>query len=171
MKHLETLLSTLDNKDIFSHTKKQIEGLGFNVIGHDFNRPWGGFLLIDESQSKQFINKFISNEDLKIENKVSPKILIINPNSRLSWQYHQRRKEIWKVLKNDVGIIKSKDNNETEMKIFKAGDVVKIHKGERHRMIGLSDFGIVAEIWIHTDPASPSDENDIVRLHDDYSRV
>ena len=171
MKHLETLLSTLDNKDIFSHTKKQIEGLGFNVIGHDFNRPWGGFLLIDESQSKEFINKFISNEDLKIENKVSPKILIINPNSRLSWQYHQRRKEIWKVLKNDVGIIKSKDNNETEMKIFKAGDVVKIHKGERHRMIGLSDFGIVAEIWIHTDPASPSDENDIVRLHDDYSRV
>ena len=158
-------------KDIFLHTKKQIEGLGFNVIGHNFNSPWGGFLLIDESQSKEFINKFISNEDLKIENKVSPKILIINPNSRLSWQYHQRRKEIWKVLKNDVGIIKSKDNNETEMKIFKAGDVVKIHKGERHRMIGLSDFGIVAEIWIHTDPASPSDENDIVRLHDDYSRV
>ena len=158
-------------KDIFLHTKKQIEGLGFNVIGHDFNRPWGGFLLIDESQSKEFINKFISNQDLKIENKVCPKILIINPNSRLSWQYHQRRKEIWKVLKNDVGIIKSKDNNETEMKIFKAGDVVKIHKGERHRMIGLSDFGIVAEIWIHTDPASPSDENDIVRLHDDYSRV
>ena len=158
-------------KDIFLHTKKQIEGLGFKVIGHNFNRPWGGFLLIDESQSKEFINKFISNEDLKIENKVSPKILIINPNSRLSWQYHQRRKEIWKVLKNDVGIIKSKDNNETEMKIFKAGDVVKIHKGERHRIIGLSDFGIVAEIWIHTDPASPSDENDIVRLHDDYSRV
>ena len=171
MKHLETLLSTMDNKGIFSHTKKQIEGLGFNVIGYDFNRPWGGFLLIDESQSKEFINKFISNEDLKIENKVSPKILIINPNSRLSWQYHQRRKEIWKVLKNDIGIIKSKDNNETEMKIFKVGDVIKIQKGERHRMIGLSDFGIVAEIWIHTDPSSPSDENDIVRLHDDYSRV
>ena len=171
MKHLETLLSTLDNKDIFSHTKKQIEGLGFNVIGHDFSRPWGGFLLIDESQSKEFINKFISNEDLKIENKVSPKILIINPNSRLSWQYHQRRKEIWKVLKNDIGIIKSKDNNETEMKIFKVGDVIKIQKSERHRMIGLSDFGIVAEIWIHTDPSSPSDENDIVRLRDDYSRV
>ena len=158
-------------KDIFLHTKKQIEGQGFNVIGQDFNRPWGGFLLIDESQSKEFINKFISNEDLKIENKISPKILIINPNSRLSWQYHQRRKEIWKVLKNDVGIIKSKDNNETEMKIFKVGDVIKIQKSERHRMIGLSDFGIVAEIWIHTDPSSPSDENDIVRLRDDYSRV
>ena len=91
--------------DLFLDTKKQIERLGFNIIGYDFNRPWGGFLLIDESQSKEFISKFISNEDLKIENKVSPKILIVNPNSRLSWQYHYRRKEIWKVFKNKVGVI------------------------------------------------------------------
>ena len=34
----------------------------------------GWFSLIDESQSKEFIRKFISNEDLKIKNKVSPKI-------------------------------------------------------------------------------------------------
>ena len=156
--------------DLFLDTKKQIESLGFNIIGHDFNRPWGGFLLIDESQSKEFISKFISNEDLKIKNKVSPKILIVNPNSRLSWQYHYRRKEIWKVFKNEVGVIKSTDNNETEMKIFYVGDVIELQKGERHRLIGLSDFGIVAEIWIHTDPANPSDENDIVRLQDDYAR-
>ena len=156
--------------DLFLDTKKQIESLGFNIIGHDFNRPWGGFLLIDESQSKEFISKFISNEDLKIKNKVSPKILIVNPNSRLSWQYHNRRKEIWKVFKNEVGVIKSTDNNETETKIFNVGDVIELQKGERHRLIGLSDFGIVAEIWIHTDPENPSDENDIVRLQDDYAR-
>ena len=156
--------------DLFLDTKKQIERLGFNIIGHDFNRPWGGFLLIDESQSKEFISKFISNKDLKIKNKVSPKILIVNPNSRLSWQYHYRRKEIWKVFKNKVGVIKSADNNETEMKILNVGDVIELQKGERHRLIGLSDFGIVAEIWIHTDPSNPSDENDIVRLQDDYAR-
>ena len=156
--------------DIFSETRKEIESLGFYIIGHDFNRPWGGFLLIDESQSKEFINKFISNEDLKIKDKVSPKILIVNPNSRLSWQYHYRRKEIWKVVKNDIGVIKSNDNSESEMKIFKEGDVIELQEEERHRLIGLSDFGIVAEIWIHTDPANPSDENDIVRLQDDYSR-
>ena len=156
--------------DFFLDTKKQIESLGFNIIGHDFNRPWGGFLLIDESQSKEFICKFISNEYLKIKNKVSPKILIVNPNSRLSWQYHYRRKEIWKVFKNNVGVIRSTNNNETEMKIFNKGDIIELKKGERHRLIGLSDFGIVAEIWIHTDPANPSDENDIVRLQDDYAR-
>ena len=48
--------------------------------------------------------------------------------------------------------------------------IIELQKEERHRLIGLSDFGIVAEIWIHTDPANPSDENDIVRLQDDYAR-
>jgi mannose-6-phosphate isomerase len=28
----------------------------------------------------------------------------------------------------------------------------------------------VAEIWQHTDAANPSDENDIVRVQDDFSR-
>lgn len=156
--------------NILLNTRKEIESLGFNIIGYDFNRPWGGFLLIDESQSKEFIYKFISKEDLKIINKVSPKILIINPNSRLSWQYHLRRKEIWRVFKNDVGVIRSIDNIENEMKIFNEGDIIEFQKEERHRLIGLSDFGIIAEIWIHTDSANPSDEHDIVRLQDDYSR-
>ena len=46
--------------NLFLDTKKQIESLGFNIIGHDFNRPWGGFLLIDESQSKEFKSHFLS---------------------------------------------------------------------------------------------------------------
>ena len=154
----------------YAEIREEIESLGFNVIDYDFNRPWGGFLLIDESQSQDFIHTFISKENLKIEGRLSPKILIVNPDSRLSWQFHYRRKEIWKVFKNEVGVIKSTDNNEKEMKIFNVGDVIELKKGERHRLIGLSDFGIVAEIWIHTDPANPSDENDIVRLHDDYAR-
>jgi len=157
--------------DIFFNTRKEIESLGFNVVDYDFDRPWGGFFLIDESQSKKFISKFISKDDLKIKNKVSPKILIINPNSRLSWQYHYRRKEIWKVIKNDVGIIRSMDDYETGMKIFNEGDMIEFNTQERHRLVGLSDHGIIAEIWIHTDPKNPSDENDIVRLKDDYSRA
>jgi hypothetical protein len=30
--------------------------------------------------------------------------------------------------------------------------------------------GIVAEIWMHTDENHPSDEEDIVRLEDDFAR-
>ena len=50
------------------------------------------------------------------------------------------------------------------------GDQIKLKKGERHRLIGLNDFAVLAEIWQHTDSNNPSDENDIVRLSDDYGR-
>ena len=149
---------------------EEIESLGFNIINFDFNRPWGGFLLINESQSQDFINTFISKENLEIKGRLSPKILIVNPNSRLSWQFHNRRKEIWRVYKNPVGVIRSMDNNQNEMEILKEGDIIKFQTEERHRLVGLSDFGVVAEIWIHTDFNNPSDEQDIVRLQDDYSR-
>ena len=69
--------------DIFLDTKKQIESLGFNIIGHDFNRPWGGFLLIDESQSKEFISKFISNEELKIK-KMAMMLAIVSKEYELA---------------------------------------------------------------------------------------
>ena len=154
----------------YTEIREEIESLGFNVINFDFNRPWGGFLLIDESQSQDFINTFISKENLEIEGRISPKILIVNPNSRLSWQFHYRRKEIWRVYKNSVGIIRSMDDNQNEMEIFNQGDTIKFQTEERHRLVGLSNFGVVAEIWIHTNFKNPSDEQDIVRLQDDYSR-
>ena len=154
----------------YTDIRHEIESLGFNVIDHDFNRPWGGFLLIDESQSQDFIHTFISKEKLKVEGRLSPKILIVNPDSRLSWQFHYRRKEIWRVYKNSVGIVRSRDNNQNEMKILKEGDTITFQIEERHRLVGLSNFGVVAEIWIHTDLKNPSNEQDIVRLEDDYSR-
>ena len=154
----------------YTDIREEIESLGFNVIDHDFNRPWGGFLLIDESQSQDFIHTFISKENLKVEGRLSPKILIVNPDSRLSWQFHYRRKEIWRVYKNSVGIVRSRDNNQNEMKILKEGDTITFQIEERHRLVGLSNFGVVAEIWIHTDLKNPSNEQDIVRLEDDYSR-
>ena len=45
-----------------------------------------------------------------------------------------------------------------------------IAKGERHRIIGTSEYAIIAEIWIHTDKDNPSDEDDIVRIQDDFNR-
>ena len=63
------------------------------------------------------------------------------------------------------------NDHENEMEIFKEDDIIHFQKEERHRLIGLSDFGIVAEIWIHTDLDNLSDENDIVRINDDYERI
>ena len=156
--------------NIFLSVKNEIESKGYEIVGYDFDRPWGGFLLINELQSEKFINEFISKDLYKIDGRVSPKVLIVNPNSRLSWQYHYRRKEIWKVFRNEVGVVRSMNDNENEMLIHKVKDLIQLKEQERHRLVGLSDIGVVAEIWIHTDVNNPSDEQDIVRLQDDYSR-
>ena len=157
----------------FKKIENGIIGKGFKIISKDFNRPWGGFLLIDESQAQDFANTFfdgINVENLKIAGKLSPKILIVKPNSKLSWQYHHRRAEVWRVYKGKVGISRSFDDVEKSVIILNEKDQIKLKKGERHRLIGLDDFAVISEIWQHTDPDHSSDENDIVRISDDYGR-
>ena len=151
----------------------EINGFGLEIVAKDFDRPWGGFLVINESHSQEFANQFfvgIDIENLKIGGKLSPKILVVKPNSKLSWQYHNRRAEIWRVYKGEVGVSRSFDDNQKPLKKLITGDQIKLKKGERHRLIGLTDYAVLAEIWQHTDPNNPSDENDIVRLSDDYGR-
>ena len=157
----------------FQIIEKEITGLGFEIKHKDFERPWGGFLVINEFQSQDFANQFFDGlniDSLKIAGKLSPKILIVNPNSKLSWQYHNRRAEIWRVYKGSVGVSKSMDDKQKPMTILKEKDQVELKKGERHRLIGLNDYSVVSEIWRHTDPNNPSDENDIIRLSDEYGR-
>ena len=161
-----------DNIDIYSQIKEEINTLGFKVIDFDFDRPWGGFLVIDEKQTSFFISTFFNDLNINLSNtkRLSPKILIVNPKSRLSWQYHFRRKELWKIYKGSVGVMRSKNDIENSMDIYKSGDTITFDIQERHRLIGLEDVGVVAEIWQHIDIDNPSDENDIVRLQDDYNR-
>lgn len=153
--------------------RNEIESFGYQIISEDLNRPWGGFLVIDEDQSQKFSNQFFDGlkiESLQITERLSPKILIINPNSKLSWQYHIRRAEIWSIYKGPVGIIRSKNDFQNNMEIINSGNQIKIKQGERHRIVGLKNSAIIAEIWQHTDFKKPSDENDIIRLEDDFGR-
>ena len=157
----------------FETIEKKIKELGFRINSKDFNRPWGGFLVIDETQSNKFIEYFFENLDMNLITKglkLSPKILIVKPLSRLSWQYHFRRSEIWKVFEGEVAVVRSDNDNEQPKMIFSKGSLITLKQGERHRLIGLNDFGVIAEIWQHTDVNNPSDENDIVRIQDDYGR-
>mgnify|MGYP006091656065 CR=1 FL=1 len=159
--------------DVFFKTvQAEIESYGLTVADKDYTRPWGGFLVIEEEQAQAFADKFfdgIDVETLRIEGKLSPKILIVKPEARLSWQYHYRRAEIWQVFRGTVGIIRSNDDNEGDLVEFVEGTQVKLAQGARHRLIGLLDYGIVAEIWQHTSDI-PSDESDIVRVQDDFKR-
>ena len=157
----------------YQKIRSEFELFGYKVIDYDFDRPWGGFLVIDENQAQKFANQFFKGIDaksLKIGGKLSPKILIVNSNSRLSWQYHLRRAEIWSIQKGEVGIVRSDNDIENKVEIFSEGDQIRLKKKERHRLIGLDNQSVVAEIWQHTDNENPSDENDIIRIQDDFGR-
>ena len=95
---------------------------------------------------------------------------MVKSKSRLSWQYHFRREEIWRVHKGTVGVIVSDTDCENEMIKLRQGDQIKLKKEQRHRLIGLDDWAVIAEIWQHTEKDNPSDEDDIVRINDDYGR-
>jgi mannose-6-phosphate isomerase len=162
-----------DKKQVFENVAEMLTKNGFTVVDKDDKRPWGGFYVIDEKQAAQFAQHFFPEENisaLKITNKLSPKILIVAPKQRLSWQYHYRRAEIWKCIDKPVGVMTSDTDEEKTKHILQNGEIIKLKQGERHRLVGLDDWGIVAEIWQHTDTSKPSDEDDIVRLQDDYGR-
>jgi len=146
---------------------------GFTFERTDFERPWGGFFVIDEALAPEFIERYFpgrTTEDLIGGRKVSPKILVVKPGARLSWQYHHRREEVWRVVEGPVAVAHGMQDEQPAPETFATGETVVLAKGERHRLIGLDEYGIVAEIWQHTDPSHPSDEEDIVRLQDDYGR-
>ncbi|MCC9064295.1 phosphoheptose isomerase [Flavobacterium piscisymbiosum] len=162
-----------EKKSVFEQIEAELKKENFTIISQDQTRPWGGFFVLDESQAEVFASKFFPHlkmTDIQITNKLSPKILIVAPHKRLSWQYHFRRAEIWKVLAGVVGVKTSATDEEGEIQELAPGSFIKLEKGERHRLIGLETWGIVAEIWQHTNPENPSDEDDIVRVQDDFGR-
>ena len=163
----------MNQSEKYIQVKEEIESFGYKITNYDFDRPWGGFLVIQEKQAQKFSDQFfegIAIDKLKIGGKLSPKILVVNPKARLSWQYHHRRAEIWRVYKGTVGIIRSNDDDQKPFTALNEGDQVRLKQGERHRLIGLEKQALVAEIWQHTDPKNPSNEEDIVRLQDDFGR-
>ena len=158
---------------IFSDYRSKLTEQGFTFERTDFERPWGGFFVIEESEAPAFIERYFpgrDSDDLIGGRKVSPKILVVAPGKRLSWQYHHRREELWRVVEGPVAVAHGMSDEQPEPNTYASGETIVLAKGERHRLIGLDDWGIVAEIWQHTDPDHPSDEDDIVRLQDDFGR-
>lgn len=164
---------TADKSDFFERVEKKLKEEKFIILSKDQDRPWGGFFVLKEEQAQRFSDQYfdgIDVEGLRVSGKLSPKVLVVKPHSRLSWQYHYRRAEIWRVIRGKVGVVRSFTDEEGELKVLKEGDQIELHQGERHRLVGLDDWGVVAEIWQHTDESNPSDEQDIVRVQDDFGR-
>lgn len=160
-------------QDVFSEIQQFITDYDFEIADRDDARPWGGFFVIEEEQAPAFIRQFFpdhSVEEFEGFSKLSPKILLVAPDKRLSWQYHHRRSEIWRVIGGKAGVVRSYTDEQGELDQLNIGSEVELKQGERHRLVGLDEWGVVAEIWKHTDPDHPSDEDDIVRVEDDFGR-
>ncbi len=163
----------MTKSEFFEKIAHQLHQAGFTVVKKDDARPWGGFFVIDEGQAHRFIETYFPGvplSDFEGFEKLSPKFLVVGPGQRLSWQYHHRRSEIWRLIEGVAGVATSSTDEQGEVKTLALGDLVRLECGERHRLIGLNGWGVLAEIWQHTDPAQPSDEEDIVRVQDDYGR-
>jgi len=108
------------------------------------NRPWGSFYVLYEEKN------------FKI------KKITVKPKSRLSYQYHNKRSELWYVI-SGVGIV-TINNKKINLK---AGSIVKIDIRDKHRV---ENNGSENLVFIEIQTGSYFGEDDIVRLDDDYNR-
>lgn len=107
------------------------------------SRPWGKF------------EKFHENKSCTV------KLIYVNANSRLSLQYHKKRSEFWKVIKGSAMVEIDKKTI-----ILEEGETITIPRQARHRVLARESECIILEIAY-----GRFDENDIVRIEDDYQRV
>lgn len=107
-------------------------------------RPWGRWRVLQTGQC--FCVKRIE----------------VEPGHRLSLQYHNHRFEDWVVVAG-VGLV------ECDKKLIevKAGDHVRIPLLAQHR---IGNTGSELLVIIEVQHGSLLDENDIVRVEDDYAR-
>jgi len=163
------------SKEVLTDCIKAAQASGYKIAEIIDDKPWGGMVRFEYSNADTFIEEFfpgLSPVEARLgdpDAKLSPKLLVVDPEKRLSWQYHDRRAERWSYI-TEGKFMRSQDDTQPDVSLADAGDVVQFLAGERHRLIGGHSITIVAEIWQHTDPKSPSDEADIIRVSDDYSR-
>jgi mannose-6-phosphate isomerase-like protein (cupin superfamily) len=167
------IIKSSDKEALLKEVSSIIDENGFDVVDLDTDKPWGAFFRLAGDNAEKFIDTYFSDikDQFSSFEDLSPKYLIVEPSQRLSWQYHFRRAEHWRVLSGDVGVKLSDDDNEPiEFTKLSEGELVQFPALKRHRLIGLDKWGVVVEIWQHTEQNNPSDESDIIRVADDYKR-
>ena len=176
---MKVILPSQSNTNVSTLTSGLIANAtaaGYQIVEVNDTKPWGAYIRISNDNADQFIREFfpdLSPTEARLGNdnaEVSPKFLIVAPRQRLSLQTHARRAERWRFLTKGAYV---KGDSLKTATLFTAGvnDVVQFQKGDVHRLCGTDEeYVIVAEIWQHTDSGKLSDEDDIERLDDDYSR-
>lgn len=107
-------------------------------------RPWGEFFVLQENSSYKI------------------KRIEVNPGQRLSYQYHNKRSEVWIIIQGE-GTVLLNDNKIN----YSKGDTIEIPQGVKHR---IENNGSEKTIFIEVQTGTYFGEDDIVRLQDDYNR-
>lgn len=91
------------------------------------------------------------------------KVFTVKPGRRLSLQTHARRKEMWSIV-HGVGICTIGEN----LMQVREDSLISIPVGVKHRIENISPDAdlVVSEVQI----GDYVEEDDIIRLEDDYSR-
>lgn len=171
------LSSSVKREDVQDRIRNVLEEeLEYSFFEVNEDKPWGAYYRIVDEEADRFLAEFFPG--LSVDKArlgmpdvcISPKILVVAPSMRLSWQYHNRRAERWNFLSSG-GYHSSNTNVMGPVTWVNPGAVVQFDTGERHRLCAPGwSYAIVAEIWQHTDPLELSDEDDIVRVADDFNR-
>lgn len=114
-------------------------------IGDADERQWGSYQVVDTGDG--YIVKRIT----------------VRAGARLSLQYHDHRDERW-VCVAGTGLI----NLDGDEFAFNIGDIVRVDRGSRHR---IANTGSEPLVFIEVQLGVLLDEEDIVRLEDDYGRL
>ena len=89
------------------------------------------------------------------------KMLVIEPNQRLSLQYHEKKEETIFVLEGHLQVWETDDDN--QYMVYGTGSTFHVTPNQVHR------FGAGSEKVKLIEVSTPELE-DVVRLSDDYSR-
>ena len=125
--------STTKYKTLIANSLKEVD-----------ERPWGKYEVL------------LDSPDVKV------KRITVNPYSRLSYQYHDKRSERWVIVSGILSVILD------DVRIIKtSGESIHIPLGSRHRACNETHEPV---IFIEVQTGSYFGEDDIIRIKDDYNR-
>ncbi len=171
----ENIARAKSKQEVINYLDNVIHLSGLSICEKDVDRPWGGFYKFMPKDLRRYVDLFFINhkEQFLTGGKVDrdPKVLFIEPRKRLSWQYHESRREYWYVISGPVGVYASNTDNPPLHPAHLATDQITVVEPlERHRLMAFDVWALVAEIWEPVDGHHPSDEHDKTRISDDYGR-
>ena len=108
-------------------------------------RPWGAYKVL------------LEDDNCKV------KKITVKPKSRLSYQMHKKRAEVWVVISG-----KGKIQVENEINEVGPNAIIMIPYETKHRIENIDDKEDL--VFIETQTGTYFGEDDIIRYEDDYGR-